>query len=222
MGDRAHRAREASGRQSLRSTRVPRPRRRDPSARRAVTAFVADTLKAKRATLVERLMTTPAFADYWAEVWDDILLGREVRQTARRSARDASLATRALRGEHAVERDGHRTPHLQRHEQRRGQRGRGSYPRGRMDMVRMDDATSATAVTTDTRITPAHGDADRVNGAVNFFTRYDGAPQDPAGRGFTARCSAYRSNARSATITRRSAGRRTISAASLRRSFASM
>jgi hypothetical protein len=40
----------------------------------AVTAFVADTDPQKRAKLIGRLLNDPAFVDYWAHKWSDLLL----------------------------------------------------------------------------------------------------------------------------------------------------
>ncbi len=39
-----------------------------------VTAFVADTNPAKRATLIDRILERPEFVDYWAYKWSDLLL----------------------------------------------------------------------------------------------------------------------------------------------------
>jgi uncharacterized protein DUF1549/uncharacterized protein DUF1553 len=52
-----------------------------------VTAFLADTAPDKRAKLVATLLASPRYADHWTDLWDRVLLGRDVR--ARLVDRDA-------------------------------------------------------------------------------------------------------------------------------------
>ena len=43
-------------------------------------AFVADPAPDKRAKVVDRLLASPEYATHWTEYWDDVLMGREVRE----------------------------------------------------------------------------------------------------------------------------------------------
>lgn len=52
-----------------------------------VTAFLADGAADKRAKLVASLVASPRYADHWTDLWDRVLLGRDVR--ARLVDRDA-------------------------------------------------------------------------------------------------------------------------------------
>ncbi len=52
-----------------------------------VTAFLADGAADKRAKLVASLLASPRYADHWTDLWDRVLLGRDVR--ARLVDRDA-------------------------------------------------------------------------------------------------------------------------------------
>ncbi len=45
----------------------------------AVTAFLADSAKDKRSKLVASLLAGPRYADHWTDLWDRVLLGRDVR-----------------------------------------------------------------------------------------------------------------------------------------------
>lgn len=45
-----------------------------------VKAFLADKTPYKRATVVERLLNSLRFTTYWVNYWDDVLMGRQVRQ----------------------------------------------------------------------------------------------------------------------------------------------
>ena len=45
----------------------------------AVTAFLADSAKDKRSKLVASLLASPRYADHWTDLWDRVLLGRDVR-----------------------------------------------------------------------------------------------------------------------------------------------
>jgi len=45
----------------------------------AVVSFVADTAQDKRARLVEQLLASPAYASYWATVWEDTLVGWQTK-----------------------------------------------------------------------------------------------------------------------------------------------
>lgn len=53
----------------------------------SVTAFLADPAKDKRARVVDALLASPRYADHWTDLWDRVLLGRDVR--ARLVDRDA-------------------------------------------------------------------------------------------------------------------------------------
>jgi hypothetical protein len=44
-----------------------------------VTAFLADGAADKRAKLVATLLASPRYADHWTDLWDRVLLGRDVR-----------------------------------------------------------------------------------------------------------------------------------------------
>jgi hypothetical protein len=52
-----------------------------------VTAFLADGAPDKRAALITALLASPRYADHWTDLWDRVLLGRDVR--ARQVDRDA-------------------------------------------------------------------------------------------------------------------------------------
>ncbi len=45
-----------------------------------VRAFLADKTPYKRAAAVEKLLNSPRYSLYWVNYWDDVLLGRQVRQ----------------------------------------------------------------------------------------------------------------------------------------------
>jgi len=53
----------------------------------AVNAFLADSAPDKRGALVASLLASPRYADHWTDLWDRVLLGRDVR--ARLVDRDA-------------------------------------------------------------------------------------------------------------------------------------
>lgn len=53
----------------------------------AVTAFLADGAPDKRGKLITALLASPRYADHWTDLWDRVLLGRDVR--ARLVDRDA-------------------------------------------------------------------------------------------------------------------------------------
>lgn len=58
-------------------------------------AFAADAAPDKRKRLVDSLLASPAYATHWAEYWDDVLMGREVREpTVDRAAFRAWLLAR--------------------------------------------------------------------------------------------------------------------------------
>ena len=44
-----------------------------------VTAFLADTAPDKRDRMVATLLASPRYADHWTDLWDRVLLGRDVR-----------------------------------------------------------------------------------------------------------------------------------------------
>lgn len=52
-----------------------------------VTTFLADRAADKRAKLIAELLASPRYADHWTDLWDRVLLGRDVR--ARLVDRDA-------------------------------------------------------------------------------------------------------------------------------------
>jgi hypothetical protein len=44
-----------------------------------VTLFLNDKSTDKRVRAVERMLSSPRYADHWTSYWDDVLMGREVR-----------------------------------------------------------------------------------------------------------------------------------------------
>ena len=47
-----------------------------------IVPFIVDPDKAKRAKLVERLLSSPKYADHWASFWDAILMGPDVKNAS--------------------------------------------------------------------------------------------------------------------------------------------
>jgi hypothetical protein len=45
----------------------------------AVTAFLADGAPDKRGKIIKALLASPRYADHWTDLWDRVLLGRDVR-----------------------------------------------------------------------------------------------------------------------------------------------
>jgi Protein of unknown function (DUF1549)/Protein of unknown function (DUF1553) len=131
----------------------------------AVTAFLADTAPDKRAKLIDRLLASPAYALYWATLWEDTLVGWNTKDqfVDRRALRDW------LEGEFAANTSWDKI--ITQLLTATGQNSNGGN--------RLDDAPAP----------PGGGEPDvprmdaarPINGAVNWFLKYKDAPQDIAG-----------------------------------------
>lgn len=125
-----------------------------------VKAFLADREPGKRAKAVDRLLASPAYADYWAGYWDRVLLGRGVRANqVDRGAFDAWLRARFAANApwDAIVRDLVTAT---------GRSSAGDRPKVRRGGF--------------TQVEPGSTEAE-VNGAVNWTLKYLQSPQDLGG-----------------------------------------
>jgi hypothetical protein len=143
----------------------------------AVAAFLADASPDKRARIVDALVASPEYAEHWATYWDDVLIGRALRDAAvdrvafhtwlrDEFAKNAPWNTlvyelMTAKGQNSVggKRNGSVVP---------------TAPAG-STMV----APAASAMDDDEGA--AGGGAAAVNGAVNWTLKYANTPQDLAG-----------------------------------------
>ena len=144
-----------------------------------VTAFVADTAPDKRARMVDQLLASPAYAAYWAPVWEDTLVGwqtkdQEVDRGALRTWLEAEFAANApwdqlVRGLLTAE-------------------GRNSLG-GKREGVAPEPALTVPATrggapgasASASEDAPPPSDGTPVNGAVNWIIKYREAPENLAG-----------------------------------------
>jgi hypothetical protein len=142
----------------------------------AVTAFLADKSHDKRAKLVEDLVASPAYAEHWAAYWDDVLMGRALREpTVDRAAFRAWLQDQFAKN----------TPWnalvyaLMTATGQNSVGGKATYgvtpPAPSPTMA----APMAAAPADDEEAAPGSGAA--INGAVNWSLKYTATPQDFAG-----------------------------------------
>jgi hypothetical protein len=136
----------------------------------AVTAFLADKAKNKRARLVEELVASPAYAEHWAAYWDDVLIGRVQREpTVDRGAFRAWLQDQFAKNApwntvvYALM-------------TATGQNSAG----GKATYGVTPPPMAPAATTADEDDAPA-GNAAAINGAVNWTLKFTSTPQDLAG-----------------------------------------
>ena len=121
------------------------------------TRFLADRTADKRARMIDELLASPRWADHWTAYWDDVLMGRmsrapDVDRGAFRAFLHASFARNAPWSEVATE--------------LLTATGRNSQG-GPLRLAYANEGSS--------------GEAEGVNGAVNWTLRFQDAPQDLAG-----------------------------------------
>jgi len=143
----------------------------------AVAAFLADTSPGKRAKVVDALVASPEYAEHWATYWDDVLIGRALR--------DASVDRAAfhawLRDEFAKNAPWNTLVYDLM--TAKGQNSVGGKRNGYV--VPPTPASSATAAPMASAMDDDDGagaaSAASVNGAVNWTLKYANTPQDLAG-----------------------------------------
>jgi len=131
-----------------------------------VRSFMADSAPDKRAKLVDSLLASPAYAAYWATLWEDTLVGWSTKEQlidrgALRDWLEAEFAANAPWDKIVTE--------LM---TATGQNSRGGKRR-------QDDAPAPMGEVDDDA--PAHVGGPPINGAVNWFLKYRDTPQDIAG-----------------------------------------
>jgi hypothetical protein len=146
----------------------------------AVLTFVADKAPDKRARLVEQLLASPAYAAYWATVWEDTLVGwqtkdQEVDRGALRAWLESQFAAntpwdRVVAGLLTAE----------------GRNSLGGKPEGLAPEPAMVVPPASAAPRGITRAPgvndePPPADGAPVNGAVNWIIKYRESPADLAG-----------------------------------------
>jgi len=132
----------------------------------AVKEFLADTRPDKRAQLVDRLLASPAYAAYWATLWEDTLVGWNTREQvvdrgALREWLEAAFVANTSWDKIVT---GLLTA--------TGQNSHGGK--------RQDEAPGPSG-DVDEEGSPAPEAGPPINGAVNWFLKYKDAPQDLAG-----------------------------------------
>jgi hypothetical protein len=145
----------------------------------AVTSFVADASPDKRTRVVEQLLASPAYAAYWATVWEDTLVGWQTRE----QVVDRGALRAWLEGEFASNAPWDRivTGLLT----AEGRNSVGGKPEGvapepeQTTPVASGPAPMAPVVRAGDASSPADGVP--VNGAVNWIIKYRDAPADLAG-----------------------------------------
>lgn len=151
-----------------------------------VTSFVADPAPDKRARLVDQLLASPAYAAYWATVWEDTLVGwqtkdQEVDRAALRTWLEAQFAANAPWDQivtgllTAAGRNSLGGP----------QDGLAPEPTPTMATPKASAPPMTTAAATTPPAVPEGtappSDGTPVNGAVNWVIKYRESPQDLAG-----------------------------------------
>jgi len=135
-----------------------------------VTAFLASTDPDKRKKLVESLLASPDYSEHWMNYWDDVLMGREVKgpvvdRVAFRYWLRARFEANApwdrmvrdlvsATGQNSIGGARVKVPQAM------------AVPLG-SDVPKQGDEDAS--------------DLDKINGAVNWTLRFEGAPQDLAG-----------------------------------------
>jgi hypothetical protein len=148
----------------------------------AVAAFVADVTPDKRARIVDQLLASPAYAAYWATVWEDTLVGWQTKDQvvdrgALRAWLEAQFAANApwdqvVRGLLTAE----------------GRNSLGGKPEGVAPEPVMAVPSASSPAPMASAPSPSASDDDAppsdgtpVNGAVNWIIKYRESPADLAG-----------------------------------------
>jgi hypothetical protein len=142
----------------------------------AVTAFLADTSPGKRAKMVETLVTSAAYAEHWATYWDDVLLGRGLKD----AAVDPVAFHAWLRDEFAKNAPWNTLVYDLMTAQ--GQNSAGGKRKGYVvPTAPASSAMAAPMASADDDDGSGDGSTAAVNGAVNWTLKYANTPQDLAG-----------------------------------------
>jgi hypothetical protein len=135
----------------------------------ATTAFVASTAPDKRQKLVDSLLASPAYAEHWMNYWDDVLMGRETKGPVV----DRVAFRYWLRARFEAN-----APWDRMVRDLVSATGQNSIGGAR---VRVPQAMSVPLGTTVPKDDEDAADLAKINGAVNWTLRFEGAPQDLAG-----------------------------------------
>jgi hypothetical protein len=148
----------------------------------AVRVFLGDSSPDKRPKLVDTLLRDPRYSEHWARYWEATLLGRKFREQIvdreafrdfLRSRFDANAGWNTVAFElidaNGQNSHGNLTPEMAMPETAEPGAMAGSM------------ATSAMMTTPDGNGGPVVPNDDRVNGAVNWYLRFDRNPADEAG-----------------------------------------
>jgi Protein of unknown function (DUF1549)/Protein of unknown function (DUF1553) len=141
----------------------------------AVVAFLADTSPDKRAKVVDALLASPAYAEHWATYWDDVLIGRALRD----AAVDQNAFHAWLRDEFAKNAPWNTLVYDLM--TATGQNSVGGKRNGYVVTPASSAMAAPMASAMDDDDGPGGAAAATVNGAVNWTLKYANTPQDLAG-----------------------------------------
>ena len=137
----------------------------------AVTKFLADKSPTKRAEAIEELLASPLYAKHWANYWDDVLMGNQVKNPVVDRVEFRTWLTKQMADNTPYNKFVYNLISATGQNSRGGTyaQAAGVMPREEMPMAASDNGTVMTA------------DGATINGATNWYLKYVQTPADLSG-----------------------------------------